>query len=442
MKHLMITLLGCCGLLYATAQDVQSFTLDEAVNYALENNLSIKNSRINISDAGEQIIERRSIGLPQLSAGANYQYFVQLPNSLVPAQFFDPAAPEGDFAEIQFGTRNNLTVSAELSMLLFDASYLTGLKAAKAYRQYAQYELIQQQYEVKNQVIEAYLPALILVESKKTLEKNISNLEKLYNETQALYREGFVEQLDVDRLELSLANLRTEVENIDRQRELILNVLKFQMGFPLEDDITVADDIDALFTPASQDALTAPISYLKRPEYQVLEMGRQLNELNIQFNKSGYLPNLAAFGSYQQSAQGNNLFDNPFWIPTAVVGLQLNVPIFDGFEKRAKINRAKLELDILNNQQRELERGISLEVANARTSYLSALERFQSQERNLALANRIYETTKIKYREGVGSSLEITQAEQSLYETQQNQVQARYDLLVAKMALDKALGYQ
>ena len=440
MKHLILTLL--CGIITSTlfAQEPKSLTLEEAIQYAQENNIAIKNAQIGIADADEQIIERRSIGLPQLNAGVNYQYFVQLPNSLVPAQFFDPNAGEDEFAELQFGTRNNLTVSAELSMLLFDASYLTGLKASKAYREYVQYDLQLKKYDVKNQVIEAYLPALILEESKKTLEKNIANLEKFFSETQALYREGFAEQLDVDRLELSLANLRTEVENINRQRLLIYNVLKFQMGYPMDQEIIATDDIEALFTPASTDQLTADINYNQRPEIQVLEMGIQLNQLNIELNKNGYLPNLAAFGSYQQSAQGNNLFDNPFWIPTGVVGLQLNIPIFDGFDKRSKINRAKLDLEVARNQQAEVKRSISLEVQNARTSYYSALERVSSQERNLALAERIYNTTQIKYREGVGSSIEITQAEQSLYETQQNLVQARYDLLVAKMNLEKALG--
>ena len=120
-------------------------------------------------------------------------------------------------------------------------------------------------------------------------------------------------------------------KNIDRQKDLVYNVLKFQMGYPVGDPIIAVDDIDALFSPASQADLTAPIAYNQRPEYQVLEMGRKLNELNVEFNKAGYLPNLAAFGSYQQSAQGDNLFKDPFWIPTAVVGLQLNVPIFDGF---------------------------------------------------------------------------------------------------------------
>ncbi len=440
IKHLFITLFVCFTLVQANAQDVKELTLQDAINYAMDNNTNLKIAQINIADASEQIIERRSIGLPIISAGVNYQYAVKLPVSLIPARFFDPTAGEDELAEVQFGTRNNLVADLNLDLLLFDASYLTGLKAARSYKEYVKEELKQKQYEVKHMVIEAYMPSLILEESKVILDKNIANLEKLLAETQALYKEGFVEQLDVDRLELSLSNLNTEDENLDRQSELVYNVLKFQMGYPMDAEIVAVDDIETLFTPATDAELTASLNYSDRPEYRVLQLGKYLNELNVQFNRSGYLPNLSAFGSYSQIAQGDNIFDEPIWTPTSFVGLQLNVPIFDGFLKRAKVNRAKLELEIVEKQETELERSISLEVANARTNYRSALERYQDRQKNMELAEKIYNTTQIKYREGVGSSIEITQAEQSLYTTQQNYVQSRYELLLAKMQLEKALG--
>lgn len=440
MKRQFILFCLMLSCLLTQAQEATKMTLEDAIKYALENNIDMRLAQISIADADQQIIERRAIGIPQLSAGVNYQYFIQIPASVVDLSTFDPNVPEGTFEKIEFGLKNNLTASIDMQTLLFDASYLTGLKAAKAYRSYVQKDRERVIYEVRNRVIESYLPALILEESKKTLVKNIGNLESLLNETRALYKEGFVEQLDVDRLDLSLANLQVELENLDRQKELVYNVLKFQMGYPVNDPIEAVDDIDALFIPASEEDLTADINYARRPEIQVLEMGIKLNELNVELNRSGYLPSLAAFGSYQQSAQGNNLFDNPVWVPSAIVGLQLNVPIFDGFDKRAKINRAKLDLEEAINQQNQIKQAISLEITNARTSYINALQRLDSQGKNLKLAEKIYNTTKIKYKEGVGSSLEITQAEQSLYETQQNYIQARYDLLVAKRALDKALG--
>ncbi|MFT5166062.1 MAG: outer membrane protein [Saprospiraceae bacterium] len=440
MKRQLILFSLLLACVFLQAQEAKQFTLDDAIKYALEHSIDMRLAQINIADANEQIIERRAIGIPQISAGVDYQYFIQIPASVVDISNFDPSVPEGTFEKLEFGLKNNLTASIQANALLFDASYITGLRAAKSYRNYVQKDRERVIYEVKNKIIEAYLPALILEESKKTLLKNINNLENLLNETKALYKEGFVEQLDVDRLALSFAILETEIDNIDRQKELIYNVLKFQMAYPVQDPIVAVDDIEKLFVPASEEQLTADINYNRRPEIQVIDLGLQLNELNIKFNKSGYLPSLSAYGSYQQSAQGDNLFDNPVWVPSTVVGLQLNVPIFDGFEKRAKTNRAKLDLEEAQNQKTQLKQAISLEVTNARTSYISAQQRLSNQKKNMDLADKIYNTTKIKYKEGIGSSLEITQAEQSLYDTQQNYIQARYDLLVAKRALDKALG--
>lgn len=422
------------------AQDPKPMSLEEAISYAMENNIAIKNSQINIADAEEQIIERRAFGLPRLNGTVGYNYFLQIPSSLVPAQFFDPTAPEGTFEKLAFGTRNDLQLGLSASSMVFDGSYFVGLRAARAYRRYVDKEMVAKKQDVRNAVTEAYLPALLLQESRKTIERNISNLQKLLDETKALYREGFVEQLDVDRLELSLANLNTELYTLDRQAELAYNVLKFQMGFPQEETIVASDAIEALLVPATAEEMGEDINFQKRPEYQVLNLGKELNSLNIELNKAGYLPSLGAFANYQQSAQGNNLFKDPVWIPTFVVGFSLNIPIFDGFEKRAKVNRAKLDLVVVENQQKELENAITLEVRNARTGYISAQSRVDAQRKNLLLAEKIYETTQIKYREGVGSSLELVQAEQSLFSSQQNYIQATFDLLLAKTNLNKALG--
>ena len=420
------------------AQEKTSFTLEEAVHYAMENSLTLKNSLIDITDADEAILENRAFGLPRVNFGVNYQYFLELPVSLVPAEFFGGAP--GEFSELTFGTKNNLTASLEASTMVFDWSYFTGLRAARTYRNVASQQVLTSQREVRNQVQSAYLPPLILEESKKTLQKNISNLEKLLFETKELYKAGFVEQLDVDRLELSLANLSSEVENLDNQKDLAYNVLKFTMGYPMEKPISINDEIDKLLVNASEIDMTDPSTFLRnRPEVRLAELGIQMSELNVEYQKSTLYPSLSAFGQYQQQAQGNKLFDSQ-WFDVAVVGLQLNVPIFNGLGTKSKINRAKLEVEKAQNDLRQLERVINMEVGNARIAYINAQRKVENQIKNVTLAQKIYDTTQIKYKEGVGSSLEITTAEQELFRTQQNLIQAKYDLLQAKMELDKALG--
>jgi len=295
---------------------------------------------------------------------------------------------------------------------------------------------------VRERVRDAYLPALIIQENLTILDKNITNVAALLKETKATYEAGFVEQLDVDRLELSLANLNTDRESLERQLKLAYDGLKFAIGYPIQDELAVSDNLNTLLKEASAEELQGNINYYSRPEYKQAELGVKLQELNIKYNKMGYLPSLSAEAAYQYGYQGNELFNDPngFWVPTSFATLRLNVPIFDGFYTKALVQRARIEEEKARNQKQELERTITFEVENARKNYLNAYSRLKSQRKNLALAERIYRTTQIKYKEGVGSSIELSQAEQSLYQSQQNEIQAKYDLLTAKTALDKALG--
>ncbi len=438
MKHLLITLLSCIFFVQLNAQEVKALTLDEAIAYAMHNNISIKNSLLEVEDAQQQIYEQRAVGIPRVNASVDWNYALALPVSLIPSEFL--GGPPGEFEQVQFGTRNNFTAGLEASTLIFDFSYLTGLKAAKKYKVYAGEQLQQQQFEIKYRIIDAYLPALIVQENIETINKNISNIEKLRMETKALYKEGFVEQLDVDRLDLTLTNLATELENLNRQAILVYNVLKFEMGYPMDQEITAVDDMEGLFELATEDELTASVDYNQKPEYQVLSIGKELNEMNVTLQKSGYYPSLSGYANFSGIAQGDDIINDPIWSKNSYLGLGLKIPIFDGLEKKAKVSRARLDLADVTNRQIELERAITLEVQNARTNYTSAIERWENQKKNVELAERIYETTQIKYREGVGSSIEITQAEQSLFDSQSNYIRSRYDLLVAKKALDKALG--
>ncbi len=417
-------------------QAQQQMTLEQATRYALDNSAAIKTAKINQADADQLIKERTAFGLPQVNASIDYQYYYSVPKVLIP-DFMDP---EGPRQEVSFALKNNLNFGITASSILFDGSYLTGVKAAKLYRKYVDKELVAKEKEISDQVREAYLPPLLIDETVKTLNKNITNLEKLHSETAAMYKEGFVEQLDVDRITLSLANLNTERDNLLRQRETAINALKYAISYPVDKPLQLTEDIDALLVEATDDELTSPPAYNNRPMHKVLEMGLTLNEMNVKIFQQGYLPSLSAFVSYQYGFQGDKFNSEGFWLPTGIIGATINIPIFDGFDKKAKIQRAKLALDIARLQKREYERSIDLSLTVARTTYASARERALQQKENVDLAQRIYDTTQIKYREGVGSSLETVQAEQALFESQQNYIQALYELLVAKADLDKALG--
>ncbi len=425
------------------SQEVMKMSLRDAVNYAYDNNLTLKNAELNLIDAEQQIIERRSIGLPQLSAGANYQRYLEVPKQPLPQAFIDfleQINPGGEVQrEASFFLKNNFTASIDLDAMVFDGTFFVGLQAARAFREYTAQELIVQKRDIRNQVIDAYLPVLLLNESMEILRKNIDNLTALLNETTQLYQSGFAEQLDIDRQQLSLTNLQVEYDNALRQKEVALARLKYVIGYPVEQALELSDELEEMVVVASEADLSADIDFQARPEYRLTEKGLELNDLNVRLNKAAYLPTLYAFGSYQQNYQGNDR-NNDFWAPTSFVGLRLNVPIFDGLNKQARLQRARIDLEKTQNQQLDLKRAIRLEITNARILYVNAREKLASQKENMELAQRIYDTTQIKYREGVGSSVELTQAERELYTAQANYIDALYNLLVAKVDLETALG--
>ncbi len=431
----------------------QGMTLQDAINYALQNNTEVRNGQIDIADAQAQVIETRAIGIPKVDLGVDYNYFLDIPTQILP-DFISPAVygvlfQEGIIppkqiagdktAAVQFGQKHNLGVSLSANTLIFDGSYIIGLRASKLYAAFAEQKYQNTKIEIKNKVRDAYLPVLLINENLIILEKNIKNLEQLLFEVKETYKEGFVEQLDVDKLELSLSNLKIEKENLKRQEEIVLNYLKMVMGYPIEQEVKVTDDIDAIFEEATEEDLALAVDYHRRQAYTLAEMNIKLQKLNIDRFRTAYLPQLVAFGSYKKTLQANTK-DDASWYPTSVIGAQLKWNLFGGWGRKAKVQRARLQQEKAFNAKKELERGITLEVRNTRMAYLNAEKKLQERKKNLELAEKIYDVTKIKYKEGVGTSVELSQAEQALYRSQQNKTQALYDLLVAKINLDKALG--
>lgn len=451
MKKILQMCLLFLGLVPAVSSlaqedtEAELFTLEEAISYATSNHTSVQKIKYDLEYSRAQLKEYTAVGIPKVTAKLDYNYFIHLPTSLIPASAFAPPGTpvdENEYIEAQFGTRNQLTADVTLSTLVFNTSYFIGLKASQSLieltRKQGNITIQELKYNVRN----AYLTVLIAAENKEILEKNIENLKKTLRETQDFYENGLVELLDVDRLKLSLANLEAELGVVNRQVELARNVLKFQMNYPLENPIELSDNLEKLMIIADEEDLDGKIPFGSRPELAVLKQSKYLNELNLKRYKMNYVPSLSAFISHQQTLQRNNLFDGkaPGFFPTTVLGFSLNIPIFDGLDSKAKVEMTEIDIKRINLQMTEFKNGMSSQVYNARTNYRNAQERFDNQKKSLDLAERILNTTKIKYNEGVGSSLELVQAERDLYTTQANYINALYDFVVAKTSLDQALG--
>ncbi len=438
----------------------KSFSLEEAIKYAKTNSLKLKIQKTDIDDVNGQLKEYYAIGMPKLSASVSYNYFFKLPTSIFPnflsRPIYDVLYDEkllqeprvypdaGPGVPVQFGTKNNLTANLEFNTLLFDGSFFVGLKAQKLYKDLIIKQINQSESELTYQVTKAYLATLAIQENLILVEKNISNLEKVRKELTEIYAAGLIEKLDVDRIELSLQNLTTEEEKLDAIATISINVLKFQMSFPLSEEFVLTDRLSEALNKSYLEIMDPSfrLNIQQRPEYPVITQSLRLAEINIKRFKVAYLPSLYGFASYQQSLQRNKLFDSNDndWFPTALAGLNLNIPIFDGFDKKAKIMRAKALQDKTKLQLSQFENAANLEFENAKKQYLNASLSIETRKKSLALAEKIYNTASIKFKEGIGSSLEITSAERDVYQTQANLLDAQINLINAKVDLDKSMG--
>jgi outer membrane protein len=420
-----------------------AMSLEQVIAFAQDNHHQVRLARLNIEDAAAQITERRAFGIPQLNADVGYTRFLALPVTILPPEFgLDPATgqPNPDFdREVRFGLKNNLTGTLALRSMIFDPSYFVGLRAARTYRDYTAQELQAVQRETRHQVIESFLPVLLVNEQILNLDDNLANLQRLRNEAAALHEEGFAELLDVERLDLSIFTLRTERESVLSQRDNLLHYLKMTMGYPMDKDLEVQGSLDELLVRAAQQNLQGSPDYQAWPEYRVAQQGLELARLNVRLNKFGYMPSLDAFANVQRMYMGDT-FSDGVWANAALAGVGLKVPLFDGLLTHARIQRAEVTRKNSEVQIEQLRQQIDLSIQNARNNYRTMQERLRNQERNLALAEKIYQTTRTKYREGVGSSLEINQAEQALFTAQRQHIQARYDLIQALFRLEKASG--
>lgn len=423
-----------------SAQQLTSyqFSLEDAIAYSLKHQANVLNAELDEQMAKNKVKETTGIGLPQVTTNFSFQDFLQVPTSLIPGEFFGQAA--GTFIPVRFGVKYQSNAGIDVSQLIFDGSYLVGLQAANTYKELSVKNSKRTKIETIVAVTKAYYSVLVSNEQLGLLDANLARLKKSLSDTEAYYKNGFVEKVDVDRLRVLTNNLETERQNVVRLLTLNTQLLKFQMGMPIQADLSTTDKIQR-FTVENELAALDSAAYTKRIEYSLLETQKKLNQLDLKRYKSQFLPSIAAFGSFSRSFQNNNfgnLYDTSF--PTQLVGLRLSLPIFTSGQRIYRIKNAKIEVLKSENNLVNLKNGISLEIEQAKTSYINGVQSLENQKRNMDLSQEVLRVSRIKYEQGVGSSLEVTSAETALKESQNNYITALYDLLINKVNLDRALG--
>lgn len=417
-----------------------SFSLQQAIDYAIKNSPNYLNSELDVENATYKKREITGLGLPQINASVDVKDYIDIPTSLIPGQFF--GAPAGTFIPVKFGTKYNGTIGASASQLLFSSDYIIGVKAAKEFVNLSRINVYRTKAELAANVSKAYYNVVVNKERVKLLEANITRLKKAFDDTKAFNEQGFVEKIDVERLEVQYNNLLTELEKTNRLIGLSETLLKFQMGYKISEPISLTDDL-AINENEISDLATAKIDVTKRPDYQLIESQQKLNKIDLKRQRLGYLPTLAAYGSYQYNAQRQkfDFFDQKQnWYKIALVGGTLNLSVFDGLQRHNRIQQAKIAVLKGENNLKNIELAAELEANIASVSYTNAFASMKTQKKNMELAQHVYEVAQQKYSQGVGSNIEVVTAETSLKEAQTNYYNAVYDLLVAKIDYQKAIG--
>lgn len=440
MKKLyFIVVFYCFSSLFAQEQN-KAFSLQQAVEYAVKNSPGYLNAELDQKSAEYRRKEIAGVGLPQISASIDVKDYLELPTSLLPGEFF--GAPPGTFIPVKFGTKYNSTAGFTASQILFSSDYIFGLKASKEFLNLSRISVTRSKADLASQVSKAYYNVIINRDRIKLLEANIVRLKKIYEDTKALNQQGFAELIDAERLEVQYNNLVTEKNKTEKLIGLSETLLKFQMGYKLTDPIILSDSLNVEIKQF-EELNVNKLDFSNRPDYQLIQSQQKLLDMDVKRLKWGYLPTLAAYGAYQYNAQRQkfDLLDtDQKWYKIALIGVTLNLNLFDGLQRYNKIQQAKISALKNINTIKTIELAAEMEATVASVQYSNAYTSLLVQKKNMELAQHVYEVAQKKFEAGVGSNLEIVTAETTLKESQTNYYNAVYDMLVARIDYQKAMG--
>jgi outer membrane protein TolC len=446
------------GEVYSQVKGMKAFSLKEAQEYGVQNAYAIRNATTDLSIAKKKIMETTAIGLPQISASLQYQDMLDIPTTLLP-DFITPAiiavneglygltkvnpAPSTQYFPAKFGTQHNATVGGTLSQLIFSGEYIVGLQASRAFYQSSAQAFQKTEIETRSTIAQNYYLVLMLAETKRILGDQTSAFEKTVYETDEALKNGLIEDITVDQLKINLQNLKNTVTSMDRNIQNAKNLLKFQMGMDISEEIVLKDSLPSLLSQIVAEVIPpAEFRLSNHIDYKMMETNEKLLLLSYKREQSTYLPTLAAFFTYQKRAMRNefDIFKKGEWYPTSIIGLNMEIPIFSSGMKHFKVQQARLALEKMKVSKEQVGQALKMGAENARSNYNNAVEKFITEKQNKELSSNIYKKTMIKFKEGISSSTELTQIQSQYLGSLTNYYSAVYDMLTAKTNYDKAIN--
>lgn len=443
MKLMTITAMGLLMLLPShllraqTAPAELSLTLSEAQDYALKNNLAVVSARYDVEATKYMLWEAISAGLPQLNASASLNDNLKLMTTLLPGEFF---GQPGTKIPVQFGSKYNSSFGAQASLLLFNAPYLVGVQTSQLAGKLTGLNLERSEQETREAVIMTYYLILISEESMTILDGNIAALKETLQSTRTMLSAGMAEATDVDQMESNVSMMRNTKSSMERTLELNYNMLRFQLGVSPETRIILTESLASIVTSTDvTKVLEAEFNLRDNVNYRLIEGQEQMSELSLKMQKASVLPTVSGFYSYSKSGMGDKLGDLD-WFPNSVLGFQLSVPLFSSGTRYSRIKQAQINLEKSRTGREMMSEQLRLQEKQVRYNLVNAREQYNLQKANIEVSKRIYASVENKYRQGMASSLEVTQANANYLQAENNYISALMTLLQSKVALDKLLG--
>ncbi len=442
-KYLLVfcfTLLSSLG--FSQEQKAQRFSLEEAITFALDSNYTSINARRDIAKAIKQKWETTASGLPQIDGNISYNNNLKQPVTLIPGEF-GGGAP-GTFTPVTFGTKQSANAVATLNQLIFDGSYLVGLKAAKVFLSYSENYNEKTRLEVRKGVINAYGSVLLSQELIAIFSKNKANLEKNLYETRKIFENGLTEEESVEQLEITLLDIDTQLNNALRSQAIAKQMFNLALGIDVETPITLTDDLTKLAEAnISLSLLGTTPAIEENVDYKIANNLIEQRYFENQLEKSMALPRLSAYVNYGTSANSDDfsfLNGDQVWYQSSVLGVSLNIPIFSSGKRSAATQRTRIALDQAKTDFEQTKQQLKLDLTTAQSNYQFAIDNFENSKKNLALAERIENKNQVKFTEGLSSSFDLRQSQTQLYTAQQQYFQSMLTIINEKANLETILN--
>jgi outer membrane protein len=425
------------GVLMSQVQEELTLSLKEAQEYALTNNKMMISSRLDAEASRAAVWETISNSLPQISATGSFTDNLKLMTTLLPGEFF---GMPGEKIPVTFGSQFNTSVSIQANLLIFNAPLYIGIQTTKLVNKLSEKNLVKTELDTKESVATTYFLILVSERSLEILDQNIKNLKETLKATKAMFAVGTAEQTDVDQMASNLNMVENSKSSLQRTIEVNYNLMRFQLGLSPRTSIVLSQDLQTLTDEINVEALLAHEFDLNNNiDYSMISDQERLSELALKASQASVLPSLAGFYNYGSNGMGDKIGEQE-WFQNSMIGLQLNVPIFASGQRHSQIRQARINLDKAVNTKEMVEDQLLLQEKQLRYNLVNANQQYLSQKENVEVSRRVYTSTENKFRQGMASSLDLTQANSLYLQAENNYVSSLMNLMQTKIALDKLLN--